>query len=65
MKVVGAEKVAVPAGSFEAFKLEVTSAEGEPGKTTVWVAKDSRRVVKVVAVLPQMNGAILTSELAQ
>ncbi|HMB28489.1 MAG TPA: S9 family peptidase, partial [Blastocatellia bacterium] len=26
MKVVGEEKVAVPAGSFEAFKLEVTSA---------------------------------------
>jgi dipeptidyl aminopeptidase/acylaminoacyl peptidase len=65
MKVVGAEKVAVPAGSFEAFKLEVTSAEGEPGKTTVWVAKESRKVVKIVAVIPQMNGAILTSELAQ
>jgi dipeptidyl aminopeptidase/acylaminoacyl peptidase len=65
MKVIGAENVAVPAGSFEAFKLEVTSAEGEPGKTTVWVAKESRKVVKVVAVLPQMNGAVLTSELAQ
>jgi dipeptidyl aminopeptidase/acylaminoacyl peptidase len=65
VKVVGAEKVAVPAGSFEAFKLEVTSAEGESGKITVWVAKDSRRVVKVTAVIPEMNGAILTSELAQ
>jgi hypothetical protein len=65
MKVVGWEKVAVPAGSFEAFKLEVTSAEGEPGKTTVWVDKDSRKVVKVVAIIPQMNGAVLTSELAQ
>jgi hypothetical protein len=65
MKVVGVEKVTVPAGSFDAFKLEVTSAEGEPGKTTVWVAKESRRVVKIVAVLPQMNGAILTSELTQ
>lgn len=65
VKVVGAEKITVPAGSFEAFKLEVTSAEGEPGQTTVWVAKDSRKVVKVVAVIPQMNGAILTSELAQ
>ncbi|MGH9755005.1 MAG: alpha/beta fold hydrolase [Blastocatellia bacterium] len=65
MKVVGSEQVTVPAGSFEAFKLEVTSAEGEPGKTTVWIAKESRKVVKVVAVIPQMNGAILTSELAQ
>ena len=65
MKVVGEEKVAVPAGSFNAFKLEVTSAEGEPGKTTVWVDKESRKVVKIVAVIPEMNGAILTSELAQ
>ncbi len=65
MKVVGSEKVTVPAGSFEAFKLEVSSAEGEPGKTTVWIDKESRKVVKVVAVIPQMNGAVLTSELAQ
>jgi hypothetical protein len=65
MKVVGQEKVAVPAGSFESFKLEVTSAEGEPGKTTVWVDKESRKVVKIVAVIPEMNGAILTSELTR
>jgi len=65
VRVAGAEKVAVPAGSFEAFKLEVTSAEDEPGQTTVWVAKDSRKVVKIVAVIPRMNGAVLTSELTQ
>ncbi len=65
MKVLGAEKVTVPAGSFDAFKLEVTSAEGEPGKATVWVAKDSRKVLKIVAVIPELNGAILTSELTQ
>jgi dipeptidyl aminopeptidase/acylaminoacyl peptidase len=64
VKVIGAEKVTVPAGSFDAFKLEVTSAEGEPGKATVWVANDSRKVVKIVAVIPQLNGATLTSELA-
>jgi dipeptidyl aminopeptidase/acylaminoacyl peptidase len=63
-KVVAAEKVTVPAGSFDAFKLEVTSAENEPGKTTVWIAKDSRKVVKISAVMPQMNGATLTAELA-
>ena len=64
-KVVGAEKVTVPAGSFDAFKLEVISAENEPGKTTVWVAKDSRKVVKISSVMPQMNGATLTAELTQ
>jgi hypothetical protein len=43
--------------------VEITSAEGEPGQTTLWVAVDSRQVVKVAATLPQMGGAQLTSEL--
>lgn len=63
LKVVGTEKVTVPAGTFEAFKVEITSAEGDAGKTTVWIAKGSRKHVKTVAVSPQMNGAIITSEL--
>lgn len=63
LKVAGVESVTVPAGTFEAFKLEVTSAEGDPDKTTIWVAKDSRQVVKTSATLSQMGGAVLTSEL--
>ncbi|HEU4388066.1 MAG TPA: prolyl oligopeptidase family serine peptidase, partial [Blastocatellia bacterium] len=63
LSVVGAEKVTVPAGTFEAFKVDITSAEGEPGKATLWVAKNTRQVVKVSAVLPEMNGATLTAEL--
>ncbi|MCI0336039.1 MAG: prolyl oligopeptidase family serine peptidase [Acidobacteria bacterium] len=65
IKVAGVEKVTVPAGSFDAFKCEITSAEGEAGKITLWVAKESRKVVKINAVLPQLNGALLTSELMQ
>jgi dipeptidyl aminopeptidase/acylaminoacyl peptidase len=64
VKVAGTEQVTVPAGSFDAWKLEVVSADGEPGSQTIWVDKASRKVVKVSAVLPQMNGAVLTSELA-
>lgn len=64
LKVTGSEQVAVPAGSFDAWKLEVASADGEPGSQTIWVDKASRKVVKVSQVLPQMNGAVLTSELA-
>ncbi|MDX2040208.1 MAG: prolyl oligopeptidase family serine peptidase [Acidobacteriota bacterium] len=64
LKVVGSEKVTVPAGSFDAFKIEITSAEGEPGKTTIWIAKTNRNLVKTVAVIPQ-NGAVITSELVQ
>ncbi|HAF24027.1 MAG TPA: S9 family peptidase, partial [Blastocatellia bacterium] len=65
LKVVGIESVTVPAGTFEAYKVEITSADNEADKTTVWIAKDSRKVVKISAVLTQLNGAILTSELTQ
>jgi len=62
LKVVNEEKVTVPAGSFEAYKVEITSDAGGD-KQTAWIAKDSRKVLKVTAVLPQFNGAVLTSEL--
>ncbi len=63
LKVIGTEKVTVPAGTFEAFKIEITSAEGDAGKTTVWIAKSSRKHLKTTASSPQMNGAVITSEL--
>ena len=64
LEVVGTEEVSVPAGTFTAHKVEITSAEGDPGSRTLWVANDgSRRMVKMEAIIPQMNGAVLTSEL--
>jgi dipeptidyl aminopeptidase/acylaminoacyl peptidase len=65
MKVAGAEKVTVPAGTFDSLKLEVTSAEGEADKTTVWVDPSTHQVLKTVSVVPQMNGAVITTELTQ
>jgi dipeptidyl aminopeptidase/acylaminoacyl peptidase len=65
LKVAGIEKVTVPAGTFEAYKLDVASADGASDRSTVWVAKDSRQVVKMTAILPEMGGATLTSELAK
>jgi dipeptidyl aminopeptidase/acylaminoacyl peptidase len=62
-KVAASEKVTVPAGTFEAWKVEIASAEGEPGQTTIWVAKDTRKVVKTTATIPQMGGAVVTTEL--
>lgn len=63
LKVSGVEKVAVPAGTFEAYRVEISSADGGSDKKTVWIAKDSHKVVKVSATLAQMGGAILNSEL--
>jgi len=54
---VGAiEKVTVPAGTFDAYKVDVTSADGGSDTKTVWVAKDSHKVVKVTAVVASMGG---------
>ena len=62
-RVAGVESVTVPAGTFQAWKVEVKSAEGQPGQKTVWIAQDSRKVVKVSATVPQMGGAVVTTEL--
>ncbi|AMY12295.1 Prolyl tripeptidyl peptidase precursor [Luteitalea pratensis] len=61
LAVVGRESVTVPAGTFDAWKVEVKGADG--GVTTLWVAADSRQVAKISATLPAMNGAVLTAEL--
>jgi hypothetical protein len=62
-KVIAMEDVTVPAGTFKAWKVEIKSADGEPGGQTIWVDSTTRRVVKITAVLPEMGGAIATMEL--
>ena len=63
LKVVGMEKVKVPAGEFDAFKVTLTSEDGD--NQVIWIDKTSRKVVKATAVLAQFGGAVLTSELAK
>jgi len=65
LKVTGTEDVTVPGGTFKAFKVEITPADDEPGSSTLWIATDSRKVVKMTATLPQMGGAKVTAELAK
>jgi hypothetical protein len=64
-KVSGVEDVTVPAGTFKAWKVEIKSADGEPGEQTVWIDTASRRIIRISATLPQMGGAIATSELTK
>ena len=45
LKVVGMERVTVPAGTFDSYKVELASSDGSY-KETVWIAKDSRVPVK-------------------
>ena len=63
LKVLGSESVTVPAGTFDAYKVEIVSADNDADKQTVWIEKGSRKVLKISAVIPSLNGAILTSEL--
>lgn len=63
LKVLGVESMTVPAGTFESYKVEITSADGGNDKQTIWVAKDSRKPVKLDASLPSMGGATMTLEL--
>ena len=65
LKFVGTESVTVPAGTFNAYKVELTSADDESDKQIVWIDKDSSRVLKISAILPSLGGAKLTSELTQ
>jgi hypothetical protein len=63
LKVTGAETVTVPAGKFETFKVEITSADGGNDQTTIWIAKDSRQAVKSSSAMASMGGATMTTEL--
>jgi dipeptidyl aminopeptidase/acylaminoacyl peptidase len=65
LTVAAAESVTVPAGTFDTYRVEVAAAEGGPDKKTIWIAKDSHKVVKVKAVLASMGGAVMTQELAE
>jgi hypothetical protein len=63
LNVAGSESVTVPAGNFDAFRVDITSADGGSDKRTVWVAKDTHKVVKGSAVVAAMGGAVFTAEL--
>jgi hypothetical protein len=63
LQVAASESVTVPAGTFDAVKVELSSADGGPDKSTIWIAKDTRTPVKISTVMAEMGGAILTAEL--
>jgi len=65
LKVVGSESITVGAGTFDAYKVESVAAEDEADKQTLWIAKDSHKVLKISATIPSLGGATLTSELTQ
>jgi hypothetical protein len=65
LTVASTEKVTVPAGTFEALRVDITSADGGSDKKSIWVEKGSHKVVKATAVLASMGGATMTQELVE
>ena len=65
LSVSGVESVTVPAGKFDAYRVDITSADGGADKKTAWVDKDTHKVVKVSAVVAAMGGAVVTQELTE
>lgn len=63
LKVLGEENITVAGGSFDTFKVELRSGDDSP--TLLWIAKDTRKMIKVTAILKGMGGAKLTTELAK
>lgn len=64
LEVAGSEKIEVPAGWFDTWRVELMSAEGGPEKSTVWVSKEDRQAVKLTMVMVELAGARLEAELA-
>ncbi len=66
LAVVASEKVTAAARDFDTWKVELTPKEGESGGIKLWIAKDTRRIVKTETKLPaQAGGGIATTELAK
>jgi hypothetical protein len=65
LKVVGTESVTVPAGTFDAYKVESVAADNDADKQTLWIAKDSHKVLRISSTIPSLGGAVLTSEMVK
>ncbi len=65
LEVTAVESITVPAGTFEAFKVELKNMDGEPGGGTFYINTGADRcVVRSVMQLPAMaGGGTITSEL--
>ncbi len=62
IKVLGSEKITVPAGPFDTMKVSVTEIDG-PSVSTLWISPDSRNTIKIEANIPQMGNGKLLVEL--
>jgi dienelactone hydrolase len=66
INVLGKEKVTLPAGEFDTYKIEVKPAEGGEGGNLMWIDAVSKTLVKSEAKLgAAMGGGSVTIELTK
>ncbi|HEY3835127.1 MAG TPA: alpha/beta fold hydrolase [Bryobacteraceae bacterium] len=63
LEVKGVESIEVPAGAFECWRVELTSAEGGSERSTIWLSTDDRKTVKLSTIMLELAGARLEAEL--
>ena len=61
LKVTGSERTTVPAGTFDTYRVEIYS-EADAAGMTMWVARSDRKVVKILATMPQAGGGVTVTE---
>ena len=66
LAVVASENITVATKVFDTWKVELTPKDGEPGEIKLWIAKDTRRIIKNESKLPpQAGGGIAVMELTK
>jgi dipeptidyl aminopeptidase/acylaminoacyl peptidase len=67
MNVVGKDFINKEDGSgVETMKIEITNADGSAGSSTYWIfqsASDGNYIYKTTAIVPEMGGATVTSQI--
>ena len=65
LRVIDSETVVVPAGTFETWKVLITSLDGGTDSYALWVEKRTHRVVKMAVSVPNLRDALATAELTK
>jgi hypothetical protein len=65
LRVVDTETVTVPAGTFDTWKVLITSLDGGTDAHGLWVEKRTHRVVKSAVSVPSMHDALAIAELTK
>ncbi|MEX0686148.1 MAG: alpha/beta fold hydrolase [Balneolales bacterium] len=65
MEVTDIETIVVPAGTFTAYKIELTPMDDETGNQTIWITNDDdRKLIRIMAILPdELGGGSIVTEL--